>query len=253
MGINKIPLGPADFRHREKTPLYARLQTRLQKLIESGYWKPNDQLPTERELATATGISINTVKTALHNLVLEGYVHRRQGSGTFVTSPVNFFGLHRYYGMQEDLGAALERHRKIFLSRTRETVPDDLVKHFALGAPVEAFRLERVLCVGGVKTVHTISFLPVSLFSGFEDIPKDDIEELPLYHILSSNFNMPCRVSKEVLAVRNIPDHIAEILEVEKGTPVLYSKILAQSYDQKPFEIRISHILTNNYYLYREI
>lgn len=42
------------------------------------------QLPVERELAETLGVSINTVRRALGELVADGTVQRRQGAGTFV-------------------------------------------------------------------------------------------------------------------------------------------------------------------------
>jgi GntR family transcriptional regulator, N-acetylglucosamine utilization regulator len=46
---------------------------------------PNDQLPTERELAEELGVSRSTVRRALEQMSAEGRVHRVQGAGTFVT------------------------------------------------------------------------------------------------------------------------------------------------------------------------
>lgn len=251
MTNRKKPLSPSDFRRREKTPLYARLQEKLKGLIQSGYWKPDEQLPTERELASSAGISINTVKTALHNLVLEGYLHRKQGSGTFVSSPEDFFGVHRYYGMQKDFDLPLERHKKTVLSRCVAVVPDEIGRHFGLGEGVEAFRLERLLHVGGVRTIHTVSWLPLKLFEGFDAISDMEIMEDPLYAILAAKFNMPCRVSRELLSVREAPSDIARFLGIAENAPVLYSKLIACTYEDRAFEIRENHIATDNFMLYR--
>ena len=62
MGLNRSLLSPADFRSRGRTPLYARLEERLRHLIETGVWKANERIPTERELVDMTGIGIYTVK-----------------------------------------------------------------------------------------------------------------------------------------------------------------------------------------------
>src|SRR5204863_9173515 len=44
-------------------------------------------IPSERRLSSDLGISRLTVRAALDDLVRDGYLERRQGSGTFVSEP----------------------------------------------------------------------------------------------------------------------------------------------------------------------
>jgi len=46
-----------------------------------------DAIPSERQLSTNLGVSRLTVRAALDELVREGYLVRRRGSGTFVSEP----------------------------------------------------------------------------------------------------------------------------------------------------------------------
>jgi len=48
---------------------------------------PGVAIPSERELSLKWGISRPTLRSAVDELVAEGYLERRQGSGTFVTRP----------------------------------------------------------------------------------------------------------------------------------------------------------------------
>jgi DNA-binding transcriptional regulator YhcF (GntR family) len=54
--------------------------------IRSGDLAPGDRLPGLRDLAEATGVNINTVKTVYQRLHAEGLIDSQQGSGTFVGS-----------------------------------------------------------------------------------------------------------------------------------------------------------------------
>ncbi len=65
-------------------PLWVQLRQRLIYLINSGYFKPGDQLPTVRALAVSLDISYNTVNRAYMDLEREGYIVTRKGRGTFV-------------------------------------------------------------------------------------------------------------------------------------------------------------------------
>ena len=46
-----------------------------------------DAIPSERQLSSGLGVSRLTVRAALDDLVREGYLVRRRGSGTFVSEP----------------------------------------------------------------------------------------------------------------------------------------------------------------------
>src|SRR6185503_1585684 len=46
-----------------------------------------DAIPSERQLSADLGMSRLTVRAALDNLVRDGYLVRRRGSGTFVSEP----------------------------------------------------------------------------------------------------------------------------------------------------------------------
>jgi GntR family transcriptional regulator len=46
-----------------------------------------ESIPSERQLSTDLGVSRLTVRAALDDLVREGYLVRRRGSGTFVSEP----------------------------------------------------------------------------------------------------------------------------------------------------------------------
>jgi GntR family transcriptional regulator len=66
-------------------PLYHQLQGVLKTEIESGKWRPGEQIPTESRLAEDFGVSKITVRQALQELVDLGYIRREHGRGTFVS------------------------------------------------------------------------------------------------------------------------------------------------------------------------
>ena len=65
-------------------PLWVQLRQRLIHLINSGYFKPGDQLPTVRGLASEISINYNTVNKAYLSLVSDGYLESTRGRGVFV-------------------------------------------------------------------------------------------------------------------------------------------------------------------------
>jgi DNA-binding transcriptional MocR family regulator len=65
-------------------PLYLRLAQALRRAAERGELTPGERLPAERLLAQALGISRSTVVASYEQLADDGWLERRQGSGTYV-------------------------------------------------------------------------------------------------------------------------------------------------------------------------
>jgi len=118
---------------RESTePLYRQLQNVVQKNIESGEWPGGFQLPTYRELAKITGVSLITVQQAVDNLVQEGLLYRRQGLGTFVAT-------QEMKPRSNKVGLFVLRLRDPFFSRLAQAIQSEAINH---GYTISVFSLD---------------------------------------------------------------------------------------------------------------
>lgn len=70
---------------RPEEPGYRRLAGHLREAIAEQRWAEGEPLPTDGELGEEFGVSRQTVRRAYLELVNEGLVFRRPGSGTFIT------------------------------------------------------------------------------------------------------------------------------------------------------------------------
>ncbi len=96
------------------TPLFGstqpiRLQTRdrLKRMLSEGGYQKGDPLPPYKELCRRFKVSIVTMKQAMDELKSEGWVHGRQGKGTFLSKDIpgkkrdlNQIGVLFYCGRQ---------------------------------------------------------------------------------------------------------------------------------------------------------
>ena len=71
-----------DFRSRE--PIYTQIVEQVKQKIAAGQLKPNDQLPTVRQLAGELRVNFNTVARAYRMLHEEGFISTQQGRGTYI-------------------------------------------------------------------------------------------------------------------------------------------------------------------------
>lgn len=65
-------------------PLWIQLRKRLIHLINIGHYKPGDQLPTVRGLASELAINYNTVNKTYLSMINDGYITSTRGRGVFV-------------------------------------------------------------------------------------------------------------------------------------------------------------------------
>ncbi|MBK7369099.1 MAG: PLP-dependent aminotransferase family protein [Candidatus Eisenbacteria bacterium] len=65
-------------------PLHRQLYDEIRRAILAGRLAAGSRLPASRELANVTRVSRNTVLSAYEQLLAEGYIQSRAGSGTFV-------------------------------------------------------------------------------------------------------------------------------------------------------------------------
>ena len=73
-----------EINEKSSIPIWLQLKNRFIYLITSGYYKPGDQLPTVRGLASEISINYNTVNKAYLSLVSDGYLESTRGRGVFV-------------------------------------------------------------------------------------------------------------------------------------------------------------------------
>jgi len=69
---------------RSAEPIYLQIVSQIKHLIAAGKLKPDDQLPTVRQLAVELRVDPNTVARAYRQLVEDGVIASQQGRGTYV-------------------------------------------------------------------------------------------------------------------------------------------------------------------------
>ena len=68
----------------DSTPMYQQIVDQITAKVMAGDWKPGQALPSIRELASASRVSVITVKRAYAELMLAGIIVTRHGMGSFV-------------------------------------------------------------------------------------------------------------------------------------------------------------------------
>ena len=66
-------------------PIYRQILNQVKYLVASGLLQPGEELPPIRTLALQLKVTPNTIVKAYGELEASGVIHKRRGSGTFVS------------------------------------------------------------------------------------------------------------------------------------------------------------------------
>jgi len=98
-------------------PMYKQVTDQIKDAIASGDLKPNDRLPSVRELSEALNVSAITIKRAYQDLETDGFILTRAGMGSFV-APVERDALRerKLAEVQEELRRLVRSSAKFGIS-----------------------------------------------------------------------------------------------------------------------------------------
>ncbi|HEU4589699.1 MAG TPA: GntR family transcriptional regulator [Steroidobacteraceae bacterium] len=190
-------------------PLYQQLQRALRGAIENGIIAPDDALPPERDLAEMLKVSRITVRKAIDELVEDGLLIRKQGSGTFVSNRVekNFAKLTSF---SEDMRARGRQPRSVWLNRAQGTVTpeESLTLRSSPGTPV--FRFHRIRYADDAPMAIEHATVIASCLGSLDDV------ENSLYEALERTGNRPVRALQRLRAVLLTAEQ-AKLLKAQEG------------------------------------
>lgn len=87
--------------------LYEQIYEEITRLILSKAFKPDEKLPSVRELASMVKINPNTIQKAYKSLEEDNYIYTVKGKGNFVNNSVELRSLH-IKNMEEKLNEAIK-------------------------------------------------------------------------------------------------------------------------------------------------
>ena len=76
-------MGLLQLNYRDATPIYEQIKDGMCRLILTEVLKPEEQLPSVRDMASRLAINPNTIQRAYRELETEGYIYTVPGKGSF--------------------------------------------------------------------------------------------------------------------------------------------------------------------------
>ena len=72
--------------YQDKRPIYEQIVEKFRQLIVKGVLKPDDKIPSVRNLAIDLSINPNTIQKAYQELERQGFIYTVKGRGNFVSA-----------------------------------------------------------------------------------------------------------------------------------------------------------------------
>ncbi|RIQ37820.1 GntR family transcriptional regulator [Jiangella rhizosphaerae] len=195
-------------------PLYFQLAEQLAAAIAGGQAQPGDPFENEVAMSERLGLSRPTVRRAIHHLVDQGLLVRRQGRGTFVTSR----RVHRRVSkgsLYEDLSIQGRSPSTKVLTRANERYPKAAAA-LDLDPDAELLALRRLRFADGEPLAIMQNWLPPR----FNSITREQLEQRGLYSMLRDH-GVGSVVAHQSISARLPTAEESELLEISGRLPVI--------------------------------
>lgn len=196
-------------------------------------------LPAEAALARRFAVSIGTVRRAVGELVAEGRLERRQGSGTYVRRADFSSLLFRFFRLEGADGKPIRPQSRI-LSIRRAPAPAAAARHLGLPARAAGIVISRLRLSGDTRLLAEEIWLDAKRFAALLEAPRAELEPL-LYPAYERLCGVVVASVSETLSVRRAGHAPARLLQIEPGEPVIVIERAAHGVDGTVVEWRISH------------
>ena len=215
-------------------PLYYQLKTQLLKLIDEGYFKSGDKLPTESELCALLDISRPTIRQAFSELIKEGYIIRKKAKGTFVSQPkvegYFFQKLSSYNEEMESLG----------LHPSTKVIGCEVIKAPDVCRQLQTDKviyLQRVRYADDKEMVYVETYLP---FERLSNIQKYDFTKFSLYNIMEKDYNCSIAYVDRIVEAAHADKKVKEYLNMNEDDVILHVCTTAYTKENEAVEVSIA-------------
>nr|WP_072514123.1 GntR family transcriptional regulator [Ndongobacter massiliensis] len=200
-------------------PKYQVVQRDLKEKIDTGYYRADELIPSERALMESYDVSRITVRRAVSELVRSGYLETIQGKGTYVKHVKSALDILSLTSCTEDIiSLGYKPRRKVISAQIVKATMDDVYNlSVEEGEPI--FELTRVFYADEATVNYTTSRLRYALFPGLEKYP---FAEVSLYRTLEEAYGLELTYAKRFVEAGFPTKKIAKHLEMEQHTPILF-------------------------------
>ncbi len=198
-----------------REPKYYTVKRHLLEIIES--LQPGAAVPTERELAATLETSRTTVRQALLELVAEGRLVRRQGSGTYVADAKITWPLHLASFTEQAAANGLAASSQL-LGAVRVRADAEVATRLGLRAGDPVHQIDRLRLTDERPMAVETSLLSAARFP---NLTRRMRRAGSLHAVLRESYGVVLRRGEESIETAPASPREAALLECDTGSPML--------------------------------
>jgi DNA-binding GntR family transcriptional regulator len=189
--------------------------------ILNGEFPLGSKLPNEQQLCDRFDVSRITLREAVQGLIQDGYVIRRQGSGTYVTRrPSLKNSLDTNFSYTEYLENSGIRAGRKLIGAQRVAADQETAEALSVERETPLIEVRRVRTADGHPAIYSIDYLPADIV----DLTRDrDALDGSLYRLLT-RLSHPVDHGEAIVAPAIADAKLAKQLGVTKGTLLQHLK-----------------------------
>ncbi|MBC5648534.1 GntR family transcriptional regulator [Christensenella tenuis] len=219
-------------------PMYYQLKTIILEAIRDERFKPGDVIPTEAEFSEMFGISRTTIRQAIGELVMEGYLYRVKSKGTFVAQPkVQQAFISRIQASHELVREQNMVPTTRVLMLAMERASREAAAALQMKEHAQAVKLVRLRYVDEEPILISESYLPLPLCKA---ALETDMEHCGLYEFLDKAAETQAVRSVRSLTAIAAGKYEADMMRIERGAPVQMTKSISYNAQGVPVEFTVS-------------
>lgn len=230
----------------DMAPKYTHIIQHFLEKIKSGEMKDGDKLPAEEELCSYFNVSRITVRKALNELLYEGYIIKKHGKGSYVSSGVAKMQLNSLQGFTEEMRSrglvASSKILNVELQNADTIVADKL----QIDENSKVYCIERLRLANDEPMSIEKVYIPYYLCS---DIEKYDLTN-SLYEILDKQYGLYPKKAEESIEASAAGKREQEVLKIKLRAPVLKIERLSYLSNNTPLEYVTSIYRGDKYKFY---
>lgn len=223
-------------------PLYKQIENFIRAEIASGKFDDGSFLPREEKLANKFGVSRNTVRQGIANLVNEGLLKRTPGKGTVLAERTITTKLTEWHSFRSEMQKKGIKLKNYFIHTGFEYAPEEAYQKLTVEKDIKLFKLERLR---GDKIAPFVYF--VSWFHPRTQLDENEDYTDSLYSILEEKHSVVPVYSEEELDAIEADETIAEYLQIKKHKPILFRKRLVLDTGERPIEFNLGYYRSDKF------
>lgn len=200
-------------------PYYYQIQQQIIDTIENSEWKPDEFIPSERELSDKFRVSRITTRKALDNLMIEGYIKKIKGKGAVVAKPrIEEQLFNKLIGTFQDLKDKGFDIKNKILSFGIIKAEKNITKELGLSENEGVVKFERLRYIDNEPYHFSRTFMPEKICPDFKE---EFLIDNSLIQVLEKKYGLKIYKVKRILqaSVATIED--SKLFEIKIGSPIL--------------------------------